>query len=114
MIKRSAEMRLEQREKMRDGDGRVDILHLMEKESLPAGRLFSVVTLEPDCSIGSHTHTGETEFYYIIEGEGIVSEADGEKLVHPGDLVITGNGESHAIRNKSTDTLRFIALILLD
>lgn len=114
MIKTAEAMRLEEREKMRDGEGLVRVLHLVEKEELSGGRLFSTVTLEKGCSIGPHTHSGETEYYYIIEGEGSVTEEDGEKPVHPGDLVITGNGASHAIRNSGTGSLRFIALILID
>jgi mannose-6-phosphate isomerase-like protein (cupin superfamily) len=43
-----------------------------------------------------------------------VTEADGEKIVKKGDLVITGNGASHAIRNEKSEPLVFLALIILD
>lgn len=30
----------------------------------------SSITLEPGCSIGVHTHSGDNEMYYIYEGTG--------------------------------------------
>lgn len=30
----------------------------------------SSITLEPGCSIGAHTHSGDNEMYYIYEGTG--------------------------------------------
>ncbi len=114
MIITEGDMKLERREEMRGGAGAVAIRHLVAGEELSGGRLFSEINLEKGCSIGSHTHTGETEYYYILSGNGTVVEDSGTKQVSPGDLVITGNGESHSIRNSGEETLRFIALILLD
>ncbi len=114
MIINKSGMVLEQKEEMRGGTGVVSILHLVAAEKLSGGRLFSEVSLEKGCSIGSHTHTGETEYYYILSGKGTVVEDSGTKQVSPGDLVVTGNGESHSIRNSGEETLRFIALILFD
>lgn len=56
----------------------------------------------------------ETEYYWITSGEGIVTEADGEKKVTKGDMVITGGGASHAIRNEQEEDLKFLAVIILD
>lgn len=114
MIVSQSEMKRERREKMRGGDGAVDMLHLVDGGTLSGARLFSEITLEKGCSIGSHTHTGETEYYYILSGSGSVAEDDGTRNVRAGDLVITGNGASHSIRNDGEEALRFIALILLD
>jgi len=72
------------------------------------------LTIEKGCSIGTHDHVNETEYYWITEGKGIVTEADGEKVVHKGDLVITGGGASHAIRNDEDETLKLMALIILE
>ncbi len=114
MIKTSEHMRIEDREHMRNGPGHVVIQHIMENEQLHHARLFSRITLQPGDGIGPHTHTGETEYYYILEGTGKVVEDDGEKTVAAGDVVITGNGESHSITNTGSVTLEFIALIILD
>ncbi len=114
MIKTSENMRIEDRDNMRNGPGRVVMQHIVENEHLQHARLFSKITLQPGDGIGTHTHTGETEYYYILEGTGQVVEDDGEKTVSRGDVVITGNGESHSITNTGTATLEFIALIILD
>ena len=77
-------------------------------------RLFSLFTLKTGCSIGEHEHINETEYYYILSGKGMVKEKDGVKEVTPGDVVITGNGESHSIANESPEDLVFVAVIILD
>ena len=114
MIKTPNDMRIEKIDNMRNGPGQVVIQHIVEKKQLRHARLFSEVTLQPGDGIGLHTHTGETEYYYILEGTGKVVEDDGEKTVSKDDVVITGNGESHSITNTSTVTLKFIAVIILD
>jgi mannose-6-phosphate isomerase-like protein (cupin superfamily) len=72
------------------------------------------ITIEKGSSIGEHDHVNETEYYWIVSGEGVVTEADGDKVVGPGDLVITGGGASHAIRNEKDEPLVFMAIIILD
>ena len=113
MIKQHSEMVSRERQ-MRGGEGLCRTLEIMLPEQMHHCRLFSTVTINQGCSIGEHTHLGETEYYWIISGEGIVIESDGEKVVRPGDLVITGNGDSHAIRNEKCEPLVFLALILED
>jgi mannose-6-phosphate isomerase-like protein (cupin superfamily) len=114
MIKRKEEMQHSIREKMRGGAKEVHVLDLMEKGTMAHCRLFSKMTLIPGASIGEHEHIGETEYYWILQGEGIVTEKDGEHKVKEGDLVITGNGAKHAIRNDGKEDLVFLALIILD
>ncbi|HHU88479.1 MAG: cupin domain-containing protein [Sphaerochaetaceae bacterium] len=113
MIKRAREMLYRERQ-MRGGDGLCQTVDFLTKEEMQHCRLFGTITLEQGCSIGEHPHEGETEYYWIISGEGVVTESDGEKVVQKGDLVITGNGESHAIRNEKEEPLLFLALIILD
>ena len=113
MIKRSSEMLYRERQ-MRGGDGLCKTVDFLTREEMHHCRLFGTITLDQGCSIGEHTHEGETEYYWIISGEGVVTESDGEKIVKAGDLVITGDGESHAIRNEKEEALVFLALIILD
>lgn len=114
MIIRSDEMKSAVRAQMRGGSGAVTVTTLMEEGTMAHTRLFATLTLEPGCSIGEHDHVNETEYYWIISGVGIVTEADGEKMVKAGDLVVTGGGASHAIRNDGQETLVLLALIILD
>ena len=115
MIKKNSDMTRKTVEHMRDGKGSVDQMLILDgRDMAKHARLFGMMTLDKGCSIGLHTHTKETEYYFILAGEGIVTEADGDKPVSKGDVVITGDGESHAIRNEGTAPLVFIALIVLD
>lgn len=114
MIIRSEEMKRTVRPNMRGGDGEVVVTNLMDAQEMAHTRLFSTLTLERGCSIGEHDHVNETEYYWILAGEGIVTEKDGDHRVRVGDLVVTGGGASHAIRNESEETLILLALIILD
>ena len=52
--------------------------------------------------------------WLLREDKVVVTEKDGEKVALPGDVVITGDGESHAIRNDEDEDLVFVAVIILD
>jgi len=113
MIKRNEERDREVRERMRDGDGEVEIFHIFKKEELKGkARLLAHLTLRKNCSIGYHTHDNEEEVYYIVKGRGTVSEDGREYRVGPGDAVLTGGGAGHSIRNDEDEPLEVIAIIL--
>ncbi len=114
MIIKRSEMKNETRNAMRGGPGKVDITHLASPESIKNGRLMAELTLEPGSGIGLHRHDNETEYYIITEGSGLVTEDDGEKNVVKGDIVVTGNGQSHSIKNNGRETLKFIAVIITE
>jgi len=114
MIIRQDSMKSERREQMRGGAGSVAITHIVDKDAIRHARLFSRITLGAGDEIGPHVHEQETEYYYIISGEGVVTEDDGEHSVSAGDVVVTGNGASHSIRNSGSVPLVFVALIILD
>ena len=114
MIKKRYEMKTAINEKMRGGTGSVFATSFMDNGTMAHCRLFSQMKLEKGCSIGKHDHVHETEYYWITGGQGIVTEAEGETIVSKGDLVVTGGGASHAIRNEEAEPLTFVALIILD
>jgi mannose-6-phosphate isomerase-like protein (cupin superfamily) len=113
MIKHPGEMLYRERQ-IRGGNGECQTLDLLMEEEMRHCRVFTKFTLQKGVSIGEHIHDKETEYYWILSGKGVVTEVDGDKLVGPGDLVITGNGASHAIRNEQDEPLEFLALIILD
>jgi mannose-6-phosphate isomerase-like protein (cupin superfamily) len=113
VIKRSS-MREEVRENMRGGKGSIFITHLVEPDQLKNARLMSTVEIPAGGSIGEHQHELETEYYIILEGEGVVREQDEEKSVGVGDIVVTGDGESHSIRNTGSRPLTMAAIIIND
>lgn len=115
MIKHSSQMEDKVIHNMRGGEGdALQHLILSDGDMARHARLFATMVLKEGCSIGEHAHNDETEYYYILSGTGTVTEADGEKQVKAGDLVITGGGASHSIRNNGKEDLVFLAIIILD
>ena len=65
---------------VRNGKGLIHMKDLTDQKGLyDHGRLFAHVTIDPGCSIGDHPHDHETEFYYIIKGEGVFNDNGTER-----------------------------------
>ncbi len=114
MILRTNDMKRETRERMRGGDGRVDLLHLEDAARMKHTRLLARMTLEPGSGIGEHEHVNETEYYIILAGTAEVVDDGKPVTATAGDVVVTGGGASHSIRNAGDTVLDMIALIILD
>ncbi|NLY44663.1 MAG: cupin domain-containing protein [Tissierella sp.] len=113
MIIKKDDMKVAKADNMKDGIGSVKFTHITDAEGLcNKGRLFSLMELEPGCSVGSHSHENDFEIYYILEGEGEVTDDGVVKKVYPGDAMITHEGHEHSLKNIGDRTLKFIALIL--
>lgn len=105
------------KEKLAGGKGSAEVHNIVSEEEMCGhGRLYAKVVLKPDSSVGWHRHVGETEPYYILEGEGIFVDDDGKRTrVKPGDVCVIQPGQCHAIENASEDKeLVFMALIHKD
>ncbi len=97
------------------GRGLVHIKELTDRDGLYGhGRMFAHVTLDPGCSIGDHDHHHETEFYYIVSGEGVFHDDDTEVIVRAGDICATGYGHRHGMENRTDAPLEMIALIVTE
>lgn len=68
-------------------------------------------SLEPGASIGEHTHTGETEIYYMVKGEAVLVENGTETVVEEGDVLYCPNGGTHAVRNDFDEPVSFVVVI---
>ena len=112
MVHRKSDYRMDIREKMRDGNGSVQIEHLWEKELNSPTRMFSRITLNPGCSIGFHRHENEEEIFYIISGQALADDNGSEVVLNPGDTILTGNGDGHAIANNGNEPLVMTAVIV--
>jgi mannose-6-phosphate isomerase-like protein (cupin superfamily) len=100
---------------LRNGKGTVNIKDLTNREGLYGhGRLFAHITVEPGHSIGLHSHEHETEFFYIIKGEGLFNDDGALVTVKAGDVCATGYGASHSIENVSDAPMEMIALIVME
>ncbi|MBR2810756.1 MAG: cupin domain-containing protein, partial [Solobacterium sp.] len=98
MIRHEEECRREYREHMRDGQGTVELLHLIQNdgELNDKGRLFSKITLKPGCSIGNHMHEKDAELFYILKGCPEYSDNGTVVTLKPGDVTICPAGSSHS------------------
>ncbi len=112
MVKKKEKMEIEEREKMRDGEGVIKILHFFKKEEFKANvRLCAKLIINPSCSIGLHQHLDEDEVFIILKGKGLLFDGKKEIIVEEGDAILTGNGESHSIKNIGKEELEIIAFI---
>ena len=99
--------------RLKEGEGECGLRHILPAElAAGAGRLFAVNTLEPGCSIGCHTHQGDFEVYYILEGVAHIIDDGEEYDLVPGDAMLCQEGHSHGIANRGDAPLRFLATIL--
>lgn len=117
MLIHTNELKQETAFELRKGKGEVQITHFLELEKDEfhgKGRLFAKNVLIPGSSIGLHEHVGDFETYVMLSGEGLLNDNGEQKIVKPGDVIITKNGEEHSIENTGTINLEFIALILFD
>ena len=116
MLYQRKELKSEIREKPRGGNGTATFLHLVEgkKATQKYTNLLAEITLPPGASIGHHSHTEDMEYYIILEGNGKVDDNGTEKDVKKGDVMITGNGETHSITNTGNVPLVFHAVVIYD
>jgi mannose-6-phosphate isomerase-like protein (cupin superfamily) len=112
-IKRN-EMVVEDKEKLRGGEGTAKFTHIVPTETLRRVKLFSEVRLAPGASIGYHRHDGETEYYVFVSGTGLVNDDGNEFKASPGDVTVTGSGCSHGLKNNGGEDLVLYALIIYD
>jgi mannose-6-phosphate isomerase-like protein (cupin superfamily) len=105
-------MKVEVKEKLREGQGRASLTHLVPAETRRHCSMFAEVSLDPGASIGCHDHRGDVEYYVILHGTGIVNDNGAEVAVRKGDVVITGNGSFHGIKNTGSGSLDMIAVVM--
>lgn len=96
---------------MRNGNGLIIDCAVVPKDKMINARMFNLLTIRKGCSIGYHEHINEVEYYYILSGSGIVTENGKDVEAGPGDVVITGWGDSHSIRNDNSEDLVLLAVI---
>lgn len=114
MIRKAEECNKEYREKMRDGNGTVEITNFITspEELCGKGRMFSRITLKSGCSIGFHVHENDSELFYILKGSAEYNDNGETKTVSAGDVTICPAGTGHGIANTSDETVEFIAVIV--
>ena len=114
MIRRKEECAIENREKMRDGNGTIEITNLISgpEELYNKGRLFSKVTSSKGCSIGYHVHANDSELFYFMKGTAKYNDNGQVKTVSAGDVAICPAGSGHGVENDGEDPVEIIAVIV--
>ncbi|WP_010263717.1 cupin domain-containing protein [Treponema primitia] len=105
-------MGTEKKEKMRGGEGIVNFTYFVPSDTEKNARMLAELSLEPGASIGYHKHDNETEYFIFISGTGTANDNGTEVSVKPGDVIITGNGASHGVKNTGSVPLVLNALIV--
>lgn len=71
--------------------------------------------LPPGTSIGPDTQADMSEVYYVLDGDGSVTEGSETAQIHKGDAVPVGLGEKHEFKNTAGSPLEFMVFgIALD
>jgi mannose-6-phosphate isomerase-like protein (cupin superfamily) len=104
------------------GKGVIDVKYFFREDAtqttaaMPAWLL--IFMMPPGSSEGVHTHNigdkeagSYDEFYYIIEGKGVMEIAGERIAVKAGDNVFTPNGVPHGIENTSPDKILKVYMI---
>jgi mannose-6-phosphate isomerase-like protein (cupin superfamily) len=66
--------------------------------------------LPPGAVSGEHLHTRTEEVYLILRGRGVVTLDGRPHQVAPGDVVLTGLGTRHGLRNTGTEPLEWLVI----
>jgi quercetin dioxygenase-like cupin family protein len=72
------------------------------------GHLLQVVTIPPHTRQRMHFHDKQTEVFYILEGETIITINDVEYAAKPGDAFICSPGDVHHLWNKTDRDFKLI------
>jgi len=113
MVRKRDARESEVRKGMRGGAGEVTIRHYFRKDEFRSGvRLCAELVLPPGAGIGLHEHALEDEIFIVQQGKGTVTDRGADAEVGPGDAIVTGGGDSHAVRNTGTGDLVITAVIV--
>jgi len=70
--------------------------------------LLQVVTIPPRTKQRLHFHKTQTEVYYVLEGEAIISINGEEVVARPEDVFVCEAREKHFVWNKMNNDFKLI------
>lgn len=113
MVRKSSEMEHLFRENIRGGVGKAETDVIFKSdEMLGKSTLCNRMTLKPGSTIGEHDHVSDAEIYYVIEGEVYGVDNGTPIKMEKGDAMFTGNGDRHALENRSDRDAVILAIVL--
>lgn len=72
------------------------------------GHLLQVVTIPPRTQQRKHSHSKQTEVFYVLEGEATLTINDVDHLARPGDGFICSPGDVHNTWNKTDRDFKLV------
>lgn len=72
--------------------------------------VISSTRLFPHKQTSGHSHVGQEEVYFFVEGTGIIELDKTRFTVKPGDLVPIKDGVFHKVHNDSDEDLYFVCV----
>ena len=104
-------MLIQQRDKaepFQTKDGSI-IRSLLDRTNAPVqNQSLAEATLPVGASTQAHYHALAEEFYYVIEGEGLMRIDEDERAVAPGDAILIPSGAVHTLKNTGDGPLRIL------
>lgn len=72
------------------------------------GHLLQVVTIPPHTKQRLHSHRVQTEVFYILEGETIITINGVDYAAKPGDAFISSPGDVHNLWNRTEKEFKLL------
>lgn len=114
MVQHEKDMPCRTETEAQNGKGTLWIKKLLTLEQTEGiAPVCDVFTFAPGDSIGMHTHTGEAEMYYILQGSALVCDNGVMEQLHAGDVHYCPDGSSHSVENNGDEPMRMLAIVLL-
>lgn len=89
-------------------DGSI-IRSLLDRSNAPvANQSLAEASLSPGTQTAPHHHKLSEEFYYVIEGEGVMTIDGAEREVGVGDAILIPPGARHTLRNTGMGVLTIL------
>jgi quercetin dioxygenase-like cupin family protein len=93
-----------------EGASRLKVRWLITKEMGAPNFAMRLFEMKPRGHSPFHSHPLEHEVF-ILEGEGIIASAEGEKRLRAGDVVFILPNEKHQFKSNGTKSLKFLCLV---
>lgn len=85
------------------------IRSLLDRANAPVQQQsLAEATLPPAAQTTPHYHALTEEFYYVLEGRGVMTVAGEEHAVAVGDAILIPPGARHTLRNTGEGPLRIL------
>jgi len=93
-----------------EGTSRLSVRWLITRELGAENFAMRFFEMKPQGYSPFHSHSWEHEVF-ILEGEGMVVGAEGERKFRAGDVIFIPPNEKHQFKNNGEETVKFLCLI---